>query len=80
MSLPNSSDPQICLGEGGASRVARLICAGSSGAIQGAKMANMMKQTTNTHPIAASGFRLASRGSEIAVVAIAKIAEASLAN
>lgn len=32
------------------------------------------------HPIAASGFLLASRGSEITVVAIAVIAEASLAN
>lgn len=67
MSLPNSSDPQICLSEGGANRLARLICAGSCGAIHGAKIANTMKQATNMQPIAASGFRLASRGSEIAV-------------
>src|ERR1700730_11153371 len=80
MSRPNSSDPQICRSEGGASRVAKLICAGSWGASQGAKTANTMKETTKTQPIAASGFRLASLGSEIAVVAIAVIAEASLAN
>ena len=79
MSRPNSSDPQICLNEGGASRVAKLICAGSCGAIQGAKTANVMKQTTKTQPSAASGFRLASLGKEIAVVAIAIIADASLA-
>jgi len=80
MSRPNSSDPHTCLSEGGASRVAKLICAGSCGAIQGAKTANTIKQTTKTHPIAASGFRLASRGSEMAVVAMTVIAEASLAN
>ena len=80
MSRPSSSDPQICLREGGASRVAKLICAGSCGAIQGAKTANTMKQATKTQPTAAKGFRLASRGNEIAVVAIAVIAEASLAN
>jgi len=80
MSRPNSSDPHICRSDGGASRVARLICAGSWGAIQGAQTANTIKQATKTQPIAARGFRLASRGREIAVVAIAEIAEASLAN
>ena len=80
MSRPNSSDPQICRSEGGASRVAKLICAGSWGAIHGAKTANTTKHTTKTQPIAASGLRVAKRGIEIAVVAIAKIAEASLAN
>lgn len=80
MSRPNSSDPQIWRREGGARRVGKLICAGSWGAIQGAKTANTIKQTTKTQPIAASGFRLASRGNEIAVVAIPVIAEASLAN
>ncbi len=80
MSRPNSSDPQISRSEGGASRLAKLICAGSWGAIHGAKTANTIKQTTNTQPIAARGLRLASRGNEITVVAIAEIAEASLAN
>ena len=80
MSRPNSSDPHICRSDGGASLVARLICAGSWGAIQGAKTANTRKQATKTQPIAGSGFRLASRGSDIAVVAIAGIAEVSLAN
>jgi hypothetical protein len=80
MSRPNSSDPQICLSEGGANRVAKLICAGSCGAIHGAKTANTIKQATKTQPIAASGLRLASRGSEITLVAIAEIADASLAN
>src|SRR5438093_615215 len=80
MSRPNSSEPHICRSDGGASRVAKLICAGSWGAIQGAKTAKTIKQVTKTQPIAASGLRLASRGSEIAVVAIAEIAEASLAN
>ena len=43
-------------------------------------MAKTIKQATKTQPIAASGLRLASRGNEIAAVAIAGIAEASLAN
>src|SRR3954463_9285990 len=80
MSRPNSSEPHICRSEGGANRVAKLICAGSWGAIHGAKTANTIKQTTKTQPIAASGLRLASRGRDIAVVAIAEIAEVSLAN
>src|SRR5438874_10353899 len=80
MSRPNSSEPHICRSDGGASRVAKLICAGSWGAIQGANTANTIKQATKTQPIAANGLRLASLGSEIAVVAIAEIAEASLAN
>jgi hypothetical protein len=60
--------------------VAKLICAGSCGAIHGARTANTIKHATKTQPIAASGLRLAKRGSEITVVAIAEIAEASLAN
>src|ERR1700748_1668139 len=72
MSRPNSSDPHICRSEGGDSRVARLICAGSWGAIHGAKTANTIKQATKTQPIAASGLRLARRGSEITLVAICR--------
>ena len=68
MSRPSSSDPQICSSEGGAKRVARLMCAGSAGAIQGAKTAQMTKNVTNTAPIAASGLLRARRGSEIAGV------------
>jgi len=71
MSRPSSSDPQICRREGGASRLARLIWAGSCGAIKGAKMANTIKQITKMQPIAARGLRLANWGSEIAVAAIA---------
>src|SRR4051794_18105210 len=80
MSRPNSSEPHICRSEGGANRVAKLICAGSWGAIHGAKTANTIKQTTKTQPIAASGLRVATRCSERADVAIAEIAEVSLAN
>jgi len=80
MSRPNSSEPHICRSDGGASRVAKLICAGSCGAIHAAKTANTTKQTTKTQPIAASGLRLANRGRDVTVVAIAEIAEVSLAN
>src|SRR5262245_61446826 len=66
MSRPSSSDPQICSNEGGASRVARFICAGSWGASHGAKIAQITKKVTNTAPIAASGLRRARRGSEMA--------------
>src|SRR2546430_2273717 len=68
MSRPSSSDPQICNSEGGARRVVRLMCAGSVGAIQGAKIAQTTKNVTNTAPIAASGLLRARRGSEMAVV------------
>src|SRR5439155_11785140 len=68
MSRPSSSDPQICNSDGGASRLARLMCAGSAGAIQGANTAQMTKKDTNTAPIAASGLLRARRGSEMAVV------------
>src|SRR5947208_7617899 len=68
MSRPSSSDPQICSSEGGARRAARLMCAGSAGAIQGAKIAQITKNVTNTAPMAASGLRRARRGSEMAVV------------
>src|SRR5207253_8623430 len=68
MSRPSSSDPQICNSDGGASRLARLMCAGSCGAIQGAKIAQTTKNVTNTAPIAASGLLRARRGSEMAVV------------
>src|SRR5439155_2217250 len=68
MSRPSSSDPQICNSDGGASRLARLMCAGSWGAIQGAKIAQTTKNVTNTAPIAASGLLRARRGSEMAVV------------
>ena len=80
MSRPNSSDPHISRSEGGASRVAKLMCAGSCGAIHGAKKANTIKHVTKTQPIAASGLRRARCGSEITLVAIAEIADASLAN
>src|SRR5437763_17074111 len=68
MSRPSSSDPQICSAEGGANRVERSMCAGSAGAIQGAKIAQITKNVTNTAPMAASGLRRASRGSDMAVV------------
>src|SRR5260221_9250499 len=68
MSRPSSAEPQICNSDGGARRVARLMCAGSAGAIQGAKTAQMTKKDTNTAPIAASGLLRARRGSEMAVV------------
>jgi len=68
MSRPSSSDPQICNSDGGASRLARLMCAGSAGAIQGAKIAQTTKNVTNTAPIAASGLLRARRGSEMAGV------------
>jgi hypothetical protein len=42
--------------------------AGSCGAIHGAKIAQTVKKMTNTIPIAASGFRLAARGSDMAAV------------
>src|SRR5438034_4918612 len=68
MSRPSSSEPQICSGEGGARRAARLMRAGSVGAIHGEKTAQITKKATNTAPIAASGLRRASRGSEMAAV------------
>src|SRR5712692_5097450 len=66
MSRPSSSDPNTCANDGGESRVARLMCAGSCGAIHGANTAQIAKKTTNTTPIAASGLRRVSRGSEMA--------------
>lgn len=69
MSRPSSSEPQICLNDGGARRVARSTCAGSSGASHGAKIAQKVKKTTKTIPIAASGLRRARRGSEMALAA-----------
>ena len=68
MSRPSSSDPQICSQEGGARRDARLMCAGSAGASQGAKIAQITNNETNTAPIAASGLRRARLGSEMAEV------------
>src|ERR1700690_1257058 len=67
MSRPSSSDPNSCAHDGGDSRVARLICAGFCGAIHGANTAQMVKKTTNTTPIAASGLRRVNRGSEMAI-------------
>src|SRR5713101_7519318 len=67
MSRPSSSDPQTCASDGGERRVARLICAGSCGAIHGANTAQIEKKMTNTTPMAASGLRRVSRGSEMAV-------------
>src|SRR5579863_9702480 len=70
MSRPSSSEPQICAHDGGESRVARLIWAGSCGAIHGANTAQMVKKITNTTPIAASGLRRVRRGSEMAIAAL----------
>src|SRR6202142_3927553 len=67
MSRPSSSDPNSCAHEGGESRVARLMWAGSWGAIHGAKIAQITKKTTNTTPIAASGLRRVNHGSEMAI-------------
>src|SRR5450755_3613565 len=68
MSRPSSSVPHQCWAEGVCSRLGRSMCAGSCGAIQGAKIAAKAKRTTRITPIAASGLCRATRGSEMARV------------
>src|SRR6266404_3963611 len=68
MSRPSSSVPQRCCDEGGCKRLGRSMCAGSWGAIQGAKRAQSTNTATNTTPAAASGLWRARRGSEMAAV------------
>lgn len=70
MSRPSSSVPHQCCVDGVRKRFGRSMCAGSCGAIQGAKMADNRKMETKTTPIAASGLWRATRGSEIAMVDI----------
>src|SRR5437588_2787118 len=71
MSRPSSSVPHQCCAEGVYKRFGRSMCAGSCGAIQGAKIAEKTKIDTNTTPTAASGLWRATRGSEMARVDIA---------
>src|ERR1700692_471270 len=68
MSRPSSSVPHQCCGEGVCKRFGRSMCAGSCGAIQGAKIAENTKMETNTTPTAANGLWRATRGSEMARV------------
>src|SRR5258708_40356305 len=68
MSRPSSSVPHQCCGDGVCRRFGRSMCAGSCGAIQGAKIAEKTKIDTNTTPTAANGLWRAIRGSEMARV------------
>src|SRR5437868_5119825 len=70
MSRPSSSVPHQCDELGGSRRVGKLIRAGSCAASQGAKMAPSTKSVTSTTPIAASGLRRATVGSEMVAVDI----------
>src|ERR1700676_3492580 len=74
MSRPSSSVPHQCCAEGVCNRFGRSMCAGSCGAIQGAKIAEKTKMDTNTTPTAASGLWRAMRGSEMATVDIVDLA------
>src|SRR5260221_13422933 len=55
MSRPSSSVPHQCCADGVCKRFGRSMCAGSCGAIQGAKIAENTKMETSTTPMAASG-------------------------
>src|SRR5437879_13552263 len=68
MSRPSSSVPHQCCVEGVCKRFGRSMCAGSCGAIQGAKIAENTKMETSTTPMAASRLWRAMRGSEMAGV------------
>src|SRR5216684_7877309 len=68
MSRPSSSVPHQCCAEGVCKRFGKSMCAGSCGAIQGAKIAEKTKMDTNTTPTAANGLWRATRGSEMASV------------
>src|ERR1700740_36286 len=70
MSRPSSSLPHQCAAEGDIRREGKVICAGSEGASQGAKIAQTKKSATSTTPIAASGLWRATRGSEMAALDI----------
>src|ERR1700687_876210 len=66
MSRPSSSVPHQCCAESDCKRFGRSMCAGSCGAIQGAKIAEKTKMVTKMTPTAASGLWRATRGSEMA--------------
>src|SRR6266851_7351298 len=68
MSRPISSVPHQCCADGDCRRFGRSMCAGSCGAIQGAKIAAKTKMDTSTTPMAANGLWRATRGSEMAKV------------
>src|SRR5208283_4969761 len=68
MSRPSSSVPHQCSAEGDCRRFGKSMCAGSCGAIQGAKIAEKAKMATSTTPTAAKGLWRATRGSEMARV------------
>src|SRR5208337_2742102 len=68
MSRPSSSVPHQCCTEGVCKRFGRSMCAGSCGAIHGAKIAAIANTATNTAPTAAKGLCRATRGSEMARV------------
>src|SRR6266404_9914946 len=68
MSRPSSSVPHQCRAVGLCRRFGKSMCAGSCGAIQGAKIAEKTKMETRTTPMAASGLWRATRGSEMARV------------
>src|ERR1039457_158202 len=72
MSRPSSSVPHQCCAEGVCRRFGRSMCAGSCGAIQGAKIAEKAKMVTNTAPTAANGLGRAMRGNEMARVDIVR--------
>src|SRR5260370_42573504 len=55
MSRPSSSVPHQCCVEGVCKRFGRSMCAGSCGAIQGAKTAEKTKMDTSKTPTAAKG-------------------------
>src|SRR4029077_10617977 len=71
MSRPSSSVPHQCCVEGVCKRFGRSMCAGSCGAIQGAKIAENTKTETSTTPTAANGLWRAVWGSEMARVDMA---------
>src|ERR1700733_2566638 len=77
MSRPSSSVPNQCACDGPPRRAGRLMKAGSCGAIQGAKRAQVTKTTINATPVAASGlwraFPAIRRRNEMAAVDIDEI-------
>src|SRR5438309_5879063 len=73
MSRPSSSVPNQCSAEGRMRRRGRSMCAGSNGAISGAKIAKTMNKETRNMPIVASGLlRAAERRFVVFVLSDAK--------
>src|ERR1039458_7111904 len=68
MSRPSSSVPHQCCAEGVCKRFGRSMCAGSCGAIQGAKIAENANTATKMTPTATKELWRAMRGSEMARV------------